>query len=192
MPATLYTAEEFARLPDYPRYELDRGVLVPMTETSAPQGIACSRIHRRMANFVEEQGLGECVCNDTGFQLEWNPDTVRAPDVSFVRAERLPEDWNEGTWFEGGPDLAVEVIWARSTRGEVRKKLPRLFENGCPLAWVFDIKRNHAEVHRPGREPRIVGMDGELDGEDILPGFKLRVGDVLKGLYPPRRRVKGS
>jgi Uma2 family endonuclease len=90
-PERILTAEELLTLPDDSnRYELVRGELVCMAATGGRHGIIASRLDQRLRNFVEAHGLGEVCAAETGFRLAQNPDTVRAPDVSFIARERLP------------------------------------------------------------------------------------------------------
>jgi len=75
-----------------------------------------------LAQHVEENGLGAVFAAETGFLLEGNPDTVRAPDVAFVRRDRVEEVGETAGFFPGPPDLAVEVVspgdaWLAAARG---------------------------------------------------------------------------
>src|SRR5689334_8327902 len=107
----LITAEEFARMPnpaDGSRQELVKGVIIAMPPPGARHGACCSRINRRLANFVEDNNLGTVFTNDTGFVTERSPDSVRGPDVSFWSREILPEI-PEG-YIEVPANLVVEVV----------------------------------------------------------------------------------
>jgi Uma2 family endonuclease len=78
----LITAEEFLQMPDPPdgsRQELVRGVIETMPPPSTYHGVCCSRLNRRIGNFVEERNLGHLASNDSGFITERDPDTVRGP-----------------------------------------------------------------------------------------------------------------
>ncbi len=90
----LITAEEFAEMPNPPdgsQQELVRGEIVTMPPSEARHGVCCVRIVRRIGSFIDERRLGTITCNDTGFIVERDPDTVRGPDVAFRSKERLPE-----------------------------------------------------------------------------------------------------
>ncbi|MBA2244708.1 MAG: Uma2 family endonuclease, partial [Gemmatimonadetes bacterium] len=79
-PARLVTAEELLRMPDDGiRRELVRGELRTMPPAGRRHGKVAMRIGVRLGNFVEEHGLGEVYAAETGFKLESDPDTVRAP-----------------------------------------------------------------------------------------------------------------
>lgn len=124
----LMTADELLRLPaDGQRHELIRGELRTMAPSSGRHGWAGMRIGVPLGQYVDANGLGLVFLAETGFWLERDPDLVRAPDVAFVRRERvLPTGEVEGYW-PGAPDLAVEVI-------SLERSLHRGRREGCRVA----------------------------------------------------------
>ena len=118
--------------------------------------------------------LGAVVIN-VGFVLERNPDTVCAPDVSFIKSSRLPIA-EERPYPEGAPELAVEVL----SPGNENEKVGLYLQTGSLLVWVVDPERRTITVHRPSREPDVLGVDDQLSGEDVLPGFEYRVRHVFE------------
>ncbi len=176
----LLTAEEYARLPDDDRYrdELVRGRVVREPRPCWGHLTVQSRLHARLARFVEEHALGFAGV-EGGFLLERNPDSVRGPDVLFVGRERLGETDPE-RWPEFGPDLAVEILSPSNRPGKMAEKLAQYFAAGTRLAWVIDPRKRTARVYRPGRETRVLNEQDDLDGEDVVPGFRCRLADVLE------------
>jgi len=176
----LMTAAELLRRPsDGLRHELVRGEL----RTMSPAGFEHGRVTQRLGNFlgshVETQGLGEVVVGDVGFYLTLDPDTVRAPDVAFVRAERLRGiDPPRGYW-KGAPDLAVEVISPNDLYTEVEEKVAEWLEHGTRLVIVVNPRRRTVAVHRPNQPVRVLSGDDLLDGEDVVPGWSIRVRDLF-------------
>ncbi len=179
-PDRLLTAEEYARLPETPGYrdELVRGRVVREPSPGWPHSRVQSELHQRLANFVGEHRLGYAGV-EAGFKVEHNPDTVRGPDVYFVSRQRLGPEEPE-LYPEVGPDLAVEVLSPSNRPGEMAEKLAHYFAAGTRLAWVIDPKRRTAKIYRPGRAVRVLHEQDELDGEDVLPGFRCRLADVLE------------
>ena len=173
----LLTADELLALPEAERGELIAGVMRPVSPVGKPHWRLTGRLDRRVGGFAEEHDLGE-VGPEAGFILSRDPDTVLGPDLSFVRAERLPPLAEEG-FFEGPPDLAVEVLSPSNTATEVARKVALYLEAGCPLVWVVDGPRRHVHVHRPGRPPRTLGIGDALDGADVLPGFTLPLAELF-------------
>ena len=176
---TLLTAEDLMSLPDdgY-QYELEAGRLIRMPPAGPLASIVAMTIARLLGNFVAEHRLGVVGGADFGVQLARQPDTVRAPDVVFYRADRLPPGGIPATYWDLAPDLAVEVLSPSDRRGKVLKKVGEFLEAGTRLVWVVDPRRRTAVVYRPEGEPTILGADGILAGEDVLPGFSLPLAEV--------------
>ena len=173
------TAEELAALPDDGWfYELDSGRLVRMAPASSRSGVVTSRAHRRISAFVEDNDLGICGSAELGYVLARNPDRVRVPDISFVRAERIPATGIPNAFWPGPPDLAVEVRSPTDRLTEVLRKIADNLKAGKRLVWLIEPYPRRATVYRPDGSVTVVGEDGVLDGEDVLPGFQLRLAEV--------------
>jgi Uma2 family endonuclease len=174
------TAEEFSRLPqpeDGTQLELVQGVVITLLPPKAPHGACCAKIHLRLGTFVETNKLGFAFCNDTGFITERDPDTVRGADVAFWTTERLPT-LPQG-YIEVLPDLAVEVVSPDDHFSRVQKKVIHYLTKGVRLLWVVDPEDRSLTVYRPDRLARILGENDTVSGEEVLPGFTCRVGDLL-------------
>jgi Uma2 family endonuclease len=178
--AKLITAEEFGRMPDPPdgsRQELVRGVIVTMPPPKALHGACCSKVDRRLGNFVEEHKLGNVFANDTGFILERDPDTVRGPDVSFWSKARLPEIPEEYTDIP--PDLAVEVVSPGDHYSRIQTKVRHYLDHGVKMIWIVDPTDRSVTVYRSKEQGKILVETDTLTGEDVVPGFACRVADLL-------------
>jgi len=116
---------------------------------------------------------------ETGFLLARRPDTVRAPDVAFVSAERLEQARTTRGFFPGPPDLAVEVLSPTDRAGEVHAKVADYLAAGTRLVWVVEPGRHTIRVYRTLLAPKTVGQEATLDGEEVLPGFRLPVSAVF-------------
>jgi Uma2 family endonuclease len=121
--------------------------------------------------FVLRYGLGRVTGEQGGFRLQRNPDVVRAPDVAFVQLSRVV-DTGRG-YFEGGPDLAVEVLSPSDRYSAVSRKVAQYLAAGTRLVWVVDPFNRTVAVYRANGEVIELPEDGVLDGEDIVPGFRL-------------------
>lgn len=176
----LLRAEEYYLLPDEPgwRDELVEGSVVREPMPSFGHGSASARIARFLLEWVESRELGEVV-GECGFVVQRDPDTVRGPDAAFVSAERLAAWSGDGPFFEGAPDLAVEVLSPSNTRGEVERKVREYLAAGARLVWVVDPASRSVTAYRTGEASRRVGPDDSLDGSDILPGFTLPVSRIF-------------
>lgn len=176
----LMTADELLMLPDDGQhYELIDGVLHTMSPPGERHGEIGLALGVLLANSVREHRLGR-VYGEVGYRLRRNPDTVRAPDASFVARARLQGPVGGPKYFEGAPDLAVEVLSPLDSVRETVQKFEQYFAAGCRLGWLIDPSREAAVIYRPpGVAVRTLGLDDVLDGEDVVPGFTCRLRDAL-------------
>jgi Uma2 family endonuclease len=168
----LYTADELLALSarDDNRYELIHGRLRIMPPAGDEHGFLAASLNARIFLHVEEHKLGYVFAAETGFYLSRNPDLVRAPDVAFVRSDRVLEKFS-GRYFPNAPDLAVEVVSPNDTLSEVQDKIQDWLTYGARLVWVVDPKTRTVTVYRPDGTANVLKAKDTLDGEDVLPGF---------------------
>jgi len=176
------TVDDLERLPesDDVLYELDERRLICLSPAASLSTIVAANVTIEMGMFVRQHGLGICFSSEAGVRRTVNPDTVRAPDVSFVRTDHIPKDGvpRRGHW-QGAPDLAVEVLSPSNRPGEMWRRIGDLLNAGTRLIWVMDPERRTVLTICPGGDMPLIGEDGVLDGEDVLPGFALPLRDVL-------------
>lgn len=176
------TAEQLLRLDDAPwRHELVRGELLTMSPAGSWHGEVALLLGERLAPFVRRRGLGVCFATDTGFQLAHDPDTVLAPDVAFVRRERMPKRRGPG-YFPGPPDLAVEVMSPNDRMPAVLKKAKSWLEHGARSVWIMNPKRRTVAVHGADGTSTTFHV-GDTVVDEVVPGFRVRVAE----LFPPGR-----
>jgi Uma2 family endonuclease len=175
----LLTADELlhVRIPDK-RVELVRGVLVVREPAGGRHGRVALSIAIELGSYVRAHQLGAVYAAETGFTLARDPDTVRAPDVAFVRRERLTTPEPIG-FHDLAPDLVVEVLSPSDRPGELLAKIADWLSAGTRLVWVVDPERRLARVYRQDGTERIVAGAETLDGEDVVPGFSCLLGATL-------------
>lgn len=177
-PAPL-TAEALLALsiPDK-RVELVRGVLIVREPAGYAHGRVAMNLAVPLATYVERAAAGQVFAAETGFTLARGPDTVRAPDIAFVRRDRLPDPATRG--FPAlAPDLVVEVLSPDDRPGDVLAKVADWLTAGTRLVWTVDPERRVARIYRPDGSETIVTAQGALDGEDVLPGFRCALVSIL-------------
>jgi len=172
------TAEQLLQAPGSGRCELLLGELVMMTPTGFEHGRVTGRIHTRLENLVEQQSLGVVTGAETGFQIGHDPDTVRAPDVGFVSTERVPPTPTAG-FFQGAPDLAVEVLSPNDRASEVLAKVQDWLGAGCRLVWGIDPGTRTVSVHNSPSQVIVLGDSDELTGGEVLPDFRVPVAEIF-------------
>ncbi len=177
MAPPITTADELLRMGDIGRCELVRGKLVMMNPTGHEHGWIALNLGGLIRNHVLAHGLGKAYAAETGFLLSRNPDTVRAPDVGFVRSGR--EAPRGQGFFPGPPDLAVEVLSPDDRPAYVRKKTAEWLAAGTRAVWIVDPRRRIVTVHEPGAEPRVLHEAHTLVGGEVLPGFEVAVSEIF-------------
>jgi Uma2 family endonuclease len=174
------TVEELYALPDDGRhYELVCGLLVSEPLPGGRHGRIAARIAAVLDGHVRGQRIGVVLTCDTGFILHRAPDTMRGPDVAFVRRERYAALEDESKAIPGPPDLAVEVLSPSNGPAEVRAKVADDLAAGALLVWVVDPETETVASYRKLLEPRVTGREGVLGGADVLPGLELPVADIF-------------
>jgi Uma2 family endonuclease len=175
----VWTDEEILNLPhDSYTYEVVDGELVMSPKNNPQHGNICVRISARLLDYADARNLGQVFDSNTGYWMVNR--NLRAPDVSFLASGRLPKG-SATAFFHGAPDLVVEVLSPTNTRRELDERLRDFFESGTKLAWVIDPEERCAEVCRSPIDRRMVGPGGILEGENVLPGFKLPLADLFRG-----------
>jgi len=175
----LMTAEELlhANVPNK-RTELVRGRLIVHEPPGGRHGYVAANLAFRMNQHIDLTGAGAVFVGDVGFTLRRDPDTVRGPDVAFVRKDRLPQPI-PSTYLEFAPDLVVEVLSHNDRPGEVLAKVGDWLDAGARLVWVIDPERRLARLYRADGTEEILAETDRLLGEDVLPGFSCGLASIL-------------
>lgn len=178
-PPALMTADELlhVRIPDK-RVELVRGRLVVREPAGLRHGRVAMDLARLLANYAGDRGIGRVYAAETGFTVARDPDTVRAPDVAFIRRDRLPDPEPLG-FPDLAPDLVVEVLSPGDRPGETLAKVADWLSAGTRLVWVVDPLRRVARVYRQDGSETIVTAEAALEGEDVLPEFACPLATIL-------------
>lgn len=182
----LYTVEEFLELdlPDDGKYELINGRIIGLfpIPLSAKQGKIVSRLNYYLQNYagigVGEKRLGEvyvkAACN-----LGQESSILLYPDICFVAKNRTPEN------FDGPipviPDLVVEVHSPADTVGQIYDKEQTYLQAGVRLLWSVYTANKFVIIYRSSNStPELLNLSDELDGEDVVPGFRLPVSKLFE------------
>jgi Uma2 family endonuclease len=176
----LMTAEDLLRMPDDGfRYELVKGELKKMAPAGHWHGRIAINMTTPLAQHVRAQNLGAVYAAETGFKLASDPDVVRAPDIAFIRRERVDEVGNVEGYWPGAPDLAVEVISPSDTYTEVQEKVFDWLEAGTRMVIVVMPRRRAVAVYRSLTDIVMLTEKDALDGGDVIPGWTLPVRDLF-------------
>jgi Uma2 family endonuclease len=175
-----YTIQEFLELPEEDkRYELVKGELEEMPGPSARHGKIISILSAEFINYLKQNNIGE-VFSAAAFVIDSEIGTVRIPDLAFVTNTQLVGlDYDTAIPF--APELAIEVISPSDIWFKVQEKVDEYKQAGVKLVWVIFPPSQLIYVYHPDVvKPVIFGINDEIEGEEVLPGFKLMVSEIFK------------
>ena len=108
---------------------------------------------------------------------------LRCPDVSYICAARVPRSpKTRQAFFRGAPDLVVEVLAPSDRPVRISEKMEDYFQSGTRLAWVINPAERNALVYGTAEADRLLRVTDTLDGEDVLPGFRLPLAELFAEL----------
>ncbi len=170
--ALALTAEQLLQLPDDDsRRELVAGQLREMTPAGAEHGAVAARILTLLDRAAGDANAGRVFAAETGFLLERDPDTVRAPDAAFVTRERVEKAGPVPGFWPGPPDLAVEVVSPGDTYSQLHEKARAWLRAGARLVLVADPVNRDVTLYRTPAEAIVLTGDEPVDCSTVLPGF---------------------
>jgi Uma2 family endonuclease len=179
MVATRITVDEFEAISGDERFELIDGVITSMPPASDWPTSVTATITILLGMHVRPRKLGRVYSSEAGFVLFPDRETVRVPDVAFVRAERMPQ--GEARWHfpRLAPDLVVEVLSPTDRASDMQAKVAMYQEAGVPLIWVVDPRAESVTVLALGQSPRTLRSAEILDGGEVLPDFQIEVAEFF-------------
>lgn len=176
----LVTAEDLFALPrGRQRHELNDGVLRTMSPAGFEHGCVANKLSVLLSNHVAKHDLGVVAAAETGYLLKRDPDLIRAPDASFIARTRIPETGLPEFYWSGAPDLAVEVNSPNDTVREVSDKVRVWLKAGTRMVWVVDPRLKTITSYRSLTEAVVLTEKDDLDGGDVVPGFRCKIAQVF-------------
>jgi len=189
-PQQRHTPEELLAMPDGQHYELVNGELVEKKMGTEASWIG-GQLFARIWAWNEESRQGWVLPAEASYQcFPEEPARVRRPDTSFIRFGRLPEERVPEGHTAVPPDLAVEVVSPNDLFSEVRVKVGEYLRAGVRVVWIVDPKTRSVEVARPGGQSFWLQEEDELTEEEVLPGFRCRVGSLFHPVAPVAARLQ--
>ena len=175
----LMTASEFAQLPEGSTHrELVRGEIIETMAPGGEHGTIAGDTYSYLRAWSRPQG--GYVGVEVGYILARDPDTVRIPDVSYVRPTRIPKTGVPKTYWQLAPDLAVEVVSPSETANEVQDKVTDYLASGTSMVWVIYPRFQHVIVHTPDGVARTYDRNATLHFPELLPGFSCTVAELFE------------
>ena len=162
-----------AQNPDY-RMEWVDGKSIGMSPSGQESDEGATNMVVCIHNWVRPRKLGRVTASSAGFELPNS--NVRAPDVSFVLAERLRR--SPRSYAELAPDLMVEVKSPSDTLKSLRDKIQDFLSQGTQVGILINPEKRTVEIYRPNQKVVILGDGDVLTIPDLLPGFEVAVADL--------------
>lgn len=184
--------EQFLELPDIeeaPAWEFVDGRMVRKAMPGGKHSVLQRAFGVELNHFAGPRRLGEALpelrCTFGGRSI--------VPDVTFFRDEHIEIDEDGEVCDEVliAPDLMIEILSPKQSPRILEDRIRHALDHGCPLGWLVHTYGERISVHRPGVEVLELGIDDVLEGEPVLPGFRLPVAEVF-GWLKLRRRSGGS
>lgn len=176
------TEEDLARLraSEDRLFELVDGILVEKT-VGFSESVLAGWILYLLRQFLSDHRSGIVTTADGSIRLMGG--LVRVPDVAFFGWDSLPD---RRVPTEAIPDLvpnlAIEVLSVSNTRTEMQIKLKEYFLAGTKLVWLVDPRKRTVAVHTAPDQSVELNGDQELDGGDVLVGFRVSVSAIFAEL----------
>src|SRR5205085_4414334 len=174
------TADELFALPnDGCRYELIAGELRRMSPAGDEHGRVGMELAIPLGYHVKQHKLGKLYLAETGFLIQTNPDTVRAPDIAFVRMERIQQTPKVKSYRVGAPDLAIEITSPGDTVRAVEDKVTEWLGAGASMVWIVSPKLKTVTVYRSLTDIVTLTEKDTLDGGEVVHGFRLPIAEIF-------------
>jgi Uma2 family endonuclease len=163
---------------DY-QVELVDGKITVMSPSGYESDEVAFRFGRRLADWVEPNRVGRVTGSNAGFTL---PDSnTRAPDVSFVRAERLRRA--PRSFAPLAPDLMVEVKSPSDSLDDLKNKIANFLQQGTQVGILINPEDCTVRVFQTEKET-VTFRDGDvLTVPDLLPGWSVAISDLWSPVF---------
>jgi Uma2 family endonuclease len=143
-------------------------------------GLIATEVAYYLRDYVKDKKLGWIFGSDTDFELPSVGE--RRPDVAFCSFETLPRVPRIA--IPNLPDLAVEVTSSCDEIDLTDKKVNEYRRLKIKLVWVIKPEGRVIEVYRNGQATDLLDINKTLDGDPVIPGFKLPVSKLFDALLP--------
>jgi Uma2 family endonuclease len=188
LPSRLLRADEVPGIPvedpAITSYELVNGVLVPVSGANPAHAWLMGEVSGRLRDHVKAAGSGAVFIDVwCKLHLPYDRERLRAPDVAYFSNAKISRR-GQGDFFRDAPEIAIEIHYdANQRKGtDLHQRIRDFVDAGTALLWVIHPDPKYALVYRADGSARIVRETGFLDGESVLPGFKLDLGELLRGM----------
>jgi Uma2 family endonuclease len=176
---TVMTIDDLWQIEEPGRHNLIRGELHSMPPAGGEHSAIEATMIILLGNIIREQGYGRVYSGDAGFILSEEQNTVLSPDVAIVKGERLPPLEEQRGFLPLAPDFAVEIVSPSDRSSLVTEKVMEYLAAGTQLVWVVEPRLRLITAYTPDRDAHVYTADDEIDGGEVIPGFRIRVSEFF-------------
>ncbi|MBX3070977.1 MAG: Uma2 family endonuclease [Thermomicrobiales bacterium] len=174
----LRRAEDLLQMERDSSFELVEGELHEVMSPRPSHAKVVGILAMLLGIHIRREKLGDLFVGDPMVLLQRDPDTVLAPDIAFVSAERLPLE--DSAFMTIPPDIAIEVVSPGNSPGEIERKVALFLRGGVRSVWVVYPRQRQIVIHAPEIAPRVFGEGEVVTDPDTLPGFSFSLSDVFE------------
>jgi Uma2 family endonuclease len=159
------------------RYELWKGELIRKSPSKRRHAASAGRLVRYLGAYLDQHPIGEISIAEGGFHAG-PEESLYCPDLAYVSNTRLDQAPLD-EFYPFAPDVAVEVWSPDNTEAEMEQKAANYLAHGARRVWLLRPQDRTVRVHRSDAPVQTLQKDDLLTGDDILPGFSVRVRDLF-------------
>lgn len=161
---------------DY-QLELQEGNIIVMEPSDIESSEIGAELIRLLGNWVKPRRLGRIFDSSGGFIM---PNTdLRAPDVSFVSAERLKRTVRD--FANLVPDLVVEIKSKTDRVRPIEEKIQLFLQLGAQVGILINPDKLTVRVYRRVGEVELLAGEDKLTIPELFPGWEIAISE----LWPP-------
>ena len=175
--------QEFEQLPDNGmHYELFDGELIALPPPKSGHSLIAHRIYRLLDAVAAQRQWGK-VFIEAGHKIFRDDRFWIQPDVSVLRQDRL-KDIAEDAYFEGAPDLVVEVASPSETTRDLMRKAHACLAAGSAAVWIVHPKRREVQVLSASGESSTLSHADIISLPELFPGWSIKVASLFEDVPP--------
>jgi Uma2 family endonuclease len=145
--------------------------------------IIIQNLYSILKPFVKLHKLGTVYIDGVRYIVAGTPQDIhraKKPDLSFLRAGRIPKNFDWSGDFVGAPDFAVEVASPGQTNAILLNAIARYLQAGTEEAWlIYPNKKIVYQYRRDAEEPNKYEAGDVIDTSALFSGLKINVDDLF-------------
>jgi Uma2 family endonuclease len=178
-PTKRSTIDDLGAFPDDGKLrELANGAIVEWDVTTQEHGDLEAALTEHLRRYVRTHKLGRVSCGDALVSIQGSAYDARGPDIAFYRRGRIPVD-RKAAATSTAPDFVIEILSPSDTASRVRAKVRDWLRAGVRLLWYIDPEDGSTTVYHGSTSTDVLAY-AWLDGQDVVPGFRVRIQDLFR------------